>query len=364
MKAVLYSRQLGFLVFLYLLGSAIIFVPESMVGQDVWLATILASLPGLLVLHVLIKIQSMYPGKNIMQVSELILGKVLGKLFNLIYIWSLLLIATLVLFDAMIFIKITYLRTPELFIAVMLILTACYIVNSGVTVIGRLADIYIWPVLLLIIFGFTSSLVLFKLSNITPIVVDIKPILGGAIYGAGWPFTELIVIALLLPYVVDLDVNKKKIYFWYGAGTIALVIRSFLVLGILGSNYMQISRFPFYDVFRLLEFQEFQRVELFFFALFFTTVMIAVIVNGKALTLGFKHLFDMKSTLPLVVPVAFLVLALSYNSYPSDVKYIAMQATSAQFIILPFTFSYPLIVFLLAKLKKAKSETQDVKSET
>ncbi|NLB88414.1 MAG: GerAB/ArcD/ProY family transporter, partial [Syntrophomonadaceae bacterium] len=122
-------------------------------------------------------------------------------------------------------------------------------------------------------------------------------------------------------------------YYCYGVGTLVSVIRSFLVLGILGANYMQLSRFPFYDVFRLLQFQEFQRVELFFFVLFFTTVSFAIILNNQALTLAFKQLFNLKSASTLIIPVGFLVLALCYNSFPSDVKYLATQANSATLII-------------------------------
>lgn len=358
----LFSRQLGLLIFLYLLGSAIIYVPESIVGQDVWIATILASLPGLIVVHALIRIQEMYPGKNIMQVSVLLFGKVLGTILNLAYIWSLLLIASLVLFDAMVFLKIIYPVTPEVPIAIIVILAACYIVHKGITSVGRLADLAAWLVLFLIISAFLFCLTVFDLYNITPVLIDIKPVLGAAVYGAGWPFTELVVIALLFPYVVDLNTNKKKIYFWFGVGTLVSVVRSFLILGVLGSSYMQISRFPFYDVFRLLQFQEFQRVELFFFVLFFTTVSFAIILNNQALTLAFKQLFNLKNAGALFVPVGFLVLALCYNSFPSDVKFLATQATSASFVILPVTFSYPTIIFLMAKWKN-RGQKAEVSSE-
>ncbi|NLB87980.1 MAG: GerAB/ArcD/ProY family transporter, partial [Syntrophomonadaceae bacterium] len=227
MQEGLFSRQLGFLIFLYLLGSAIIYVPESIVGLDVWIATILASLFGLFVLHALIRLQEMYPGQNIMQVSELILGRVLGTIFNLAYIWSLLLIAALVLFDAMVFLKIIYPVTPEIPIAIIVILSSCYIVYKGITPIGRLVDLAVWVVLLLIISAFLSCLTLFEISNITPVLVDIKPVLGAAIYGAGWPFTEIVVIALLIPYVIDLNDNKKTIYYCYGVETLVSVILSF-----------------------------------------------------------------------------------------------------------------------------------------
>ena len=355
----LYSRQLGFLIFMYLLGSALIFVPESIITQDVWISTILASFVGLYLLHILIVLQELYPGQSIMQIAELAFGKLVGQVLNLLYIWSILLVAMLILFDAMVFLKIIYLTTPEILLAIAMMCTSCYVIFHGLIAIGRLSDIFIWPIIALVVLGFAASFPLFDYSNIPPILANVKQIFGGTIYAANWPFAELVVIALLLPYVVDLKKNKKHLYFWFGAGSIALTIRSLLVLGILG-KYLEVSRYPFYDIFRLVQFQEFQRVELFFFILFFTTVMSAIVITHKTLVLGLQHFFRLKSRHALVVPVGFLILALMYDSFPSDVGFLATQAASTVFVTFPIYILYPTMVFIMAKLKHRKNSRKDI----
>ncbi|HZK43885.1 MAG TPA: endospore germination permease [Syntrophomonadaceae bacterium] len=351
----LYSRQLGFMLFLYILGSALIFTPESIIGQDLWVATILGSLVGLLLLHITVVIQGLYPGKDIMQIAELTLGKILGKIFNLIFLWLLLILAILLLFDAMVFLQIIYITTPEILLATLIMLASAFVIYPGIAVGGRLADLFILPVILLIALGFVTSFTLFNYSNITPILANIKPVLGAGLVSASWPFSEVIILAVFFPFVADFDRNKKQIYIWYGLASITLIIRSLLILGVLGYKGLELARFPLYDVFRLIEYQDFQRLELFFFLLFIMTLTAAILALHKVLILNLEHMFALKNSRSLIIPVGFLILALMYDSFPSDIEFLASQASSTIFLTLPPAILYITVIFIAAKIKHRKS---------
>lgn len=355
MKAI-NSRQLSFILFLYILGSALLNIPESVIGRDVYFSTAIASLLGFYILYMIISIQEMYPNLNILQVAELTLGKIGGKILNLFYIWTLFLLTTLILFDIVLFLQLLYPRTPDILITTVVMLCSCYVLFQGITNIGRLGDITIFPMVILIILGFAVSLSLFKFYNILPMFADIKPVLGGSIYAAYWPFTQIIAFAMLLPFVVDLPTKKNLIYYGYIIGSIVLIIRSFITLGVLGSNLMKISHFPFYDIFLLLRFQDFQRVELFFFALFVTLVLTVLIVAHGALTLAVQSFFKLKNNLPLIIPIGLFIIALAYNMFPSSVNFFATQSASVIFFILPINILYPFIIYIAAKIKVAKEK--------
>lgn len=347
----LYSRQLGFLIFNYLLGSALIFVPEKIAGRDLWIVTILGSLIGLYLLYLLISIQELYPENNIMQVAELSLGKLAGKLLNLAFLWGLFMIAILLLFDIMIFVEFIFPNTSPILLTAIIILTSSYALLKGLTIGGRLIDLFIWPTLIALIVGFPILFTLFDFQNTLPLLTNIKPVLGATIYSANWPFAEIIVIAFYLPFVIDLKENKQKLYIWFGLATLVLVIRAILAIGVLGVKHLTVSHFPFYDVIRLLKFQEFQRLELFFFMLFMTLAFTTIFMSYRAFNSGLQQFFGFKDPNLLLFPVGLLLLALMFNTFPSDIKFLATQANSVIFLALPFHVLYPTIVFIAAKVK-------------
>ncbi len=348
----IYSRQLGILLFIFLLGSALIYVPESLITQDVWVATILASLFGFYLLYVLLTIQKMHPGHNIMQVAELTMGRVVGKFFNLFFLWGLLIATILLLYDIVLLLQIIYPKVSGIVLTTTLVLLSGYSIFKGIDTGARLADLYIWLIMPLLILGFVVAATLFNPMNIPPILVNIKPVTGAALYGANWPFGEMVVIALYLPFVIDLKRNQKKLYFWFGLAALFLILRSFMVLGILGSEYLKVARFPFYEIFRLVMFQDFQRVELFFFALFITVGLGAVLIAYRSLTLGIQTFFGLRGGVSLIFPVGLLIIALMFNSFPSDIKYLATQVNSGFLVTLPIYIIYPTLVLIAAKIKQ------------
>ncbi len=354
----IYSRQLGILLFIFLLGSALVYVPESVITQDVWVATTLATLVGLYLLYVLLTIQEMHPDLNIMQVAELSMGRIVGKFFNLLFLWGLLMATILLLFDIVLLLQIIYPKVPSTFLTASLVLLSGYTIFKGISSGARLADLYIWLILPLLILGFAVAATLFNPMYIPPVLTKIKPIIGASIYGANWPFGEMIVIALYLPFVIDLKRNKKKLYFWFGLAALVLILRSFMVLGALCPEYLKVARFPFYEIFRLVMFQDFQRIELFFFALFISVGLGAVLIAYSALNLGIRTFFALGDGFSLVFPVGLLIIALMFNSFPSDIKYLANQANSGFLVTLPIYILYPTITLIAAKIKqKLKKKT-------
>ena len=87
---------------------------------------------------------------------------------------------------------------------------------------------------------------------------------GAVLYGAAWPYLEITVFALLLPMVNDLEKGYPKIVTWFMIAAVVLILRTVLVLAVLGPELTLAYAFPFYKVFRLVEVQNFQRIELFF----------------------------------------------------------------------------------------------------
>lgn len=352
------TQQVAFLMFLQLLGSALIYVPEAATGRNAWASTLLASLLGLYVLMVIIRLQLLFPGVSIFKLSELSLGPIAGKILNLLYLWVVFFVTILYLYDAVTFLRLIFPLAPYLSLRTLLILAAAYCLYKGVVNVARLAEVVIWFIIFFITVGFLASINLLNLANLLPVLAEWKPALGGVIYGANWPYAEISVFALLLPLVSDLKQKSKVLYAWYGAAVLILFLRTVLVVGVLGPELVGSIRFPLYEVFRLVSVQNFQRIELFFFALWFTTGFIAILVYWQGFLLGVKELLSLHDHRPVILPAGLAVIIMSAYIIPSDVFFFQVESAIVPFHSLPAHLIYPALVGLAAKIGYQRIKTK------
>lgn len=358
MQIRIFSQQLAFLMFLQVLGSALIYVPEAIAGRNAWISTLGAILIGFLVLSVIIRLQLMFPGVSIFKISELSLGPILGKLLNTVYLWVVFFIAILYLYDAITLLRILFPLLPAYSLRTIIILTAAYCIYKGITNVAHLAEVVIWFVLFFLIIGFIAPVNFVNFALLRPIFSEWHPLVGGILYGANWPYAEITVFALLLPYVTDLKEGRKTIYKWFGLAALAMTLRTILVISVLGPEWTMASRFPLYDVFRLVAVQNFQRVELFFFALWFITGFMAILVYYQGFLLGLKDLFDLRDYRSVIFPAGLLLLVLSIYMIPSDLYYEKIISATNPVQNLPGNILYPAIVWLAASLSYNKVKTR------
>lgn len=81
--------QLAFMVFPAIFATAILSVPGITMhyaGHDMWMTPIIGSIVGLAAIGISVGLDRLYPGKTLIQSSVLIIGRIPGKLFGLIYI--------------------------------------------------------------------------------------------------------------------------------------------------------------------------------------------------------------------------------------------------------------------------------------
>lgn len=342
------SQQLAVLMFLQLLGSALIFVPEANAGRNALIATILAAPVGFFILAIILRLQMMFPGVSIFKIAELSLGRIPGKIVNSIYLWIVFVISILYLGDLITLLRQLFMLMPQFSLRTLIILTAAFCIYKGVTNIARLGEVVIGFVIMLLILGFLVPLSLVDIDNLKPVLSEWRTVVGALGYVANWPFAEVTVLALLLPLVNDLPTGYRKIVWWYVAAAVVLILRTALVLAVLGTELAQASSFPLYLVFRQVEVQTFQRIELFFFALWFTTSFMAILVYYLGVVLGLKELFGLPSYRSLILPVGLLIVTMSIYTIKSDIYFFQILSFASPFHNLPVNLLYPLLVFLAA----------------
>ncbi|HHW60334.1 MAG TPA: endospore germination permease [Syntrophomonadaceae bacterium] len=340
------SQQLAFLVFLLMLGSALIYVPESMTRQDAWISSLLASLVGLYILWAILFIQKKYPGISIFKISEVVLGRITGKIFNAFYVWLLIVVSMLYLYDIAAFLMLIFPDLPYSILYAIVLLLAAYLLYQGPGIIGRLGESLVFLTLFLVLLGLGMTATSAQWSNLSPVLSDWKPVLAGAIYGANWPYAEVSAFALFLPLLNDLQEKSHKIYIWYLIAVIVLVLRSVMVIATLGPEYTQLSRFPLFSSMRLVRFTHFQRVELFFILLWFITGFSAIAIFYQSLMLALKDFFKLRTYRPLILPTAALLIALCQCSFAANTTFLQFETSVVTFHSLPIHLIYVSAVLL------------------
>lgn len=345
------SQQLSFMTFILLIGSALVYVTGQAARQDAWLACLLGLLPGLYILYAVLKLHNMFPGHRISEISTLVLGRFLGTILNILFFWAAFIFTITLLYDILILLKITYPAIPRTILFPVILLPCIYCLYLGLTVLGRLGELFIWGSLFFAIAGFFIALPLVNLSNLTPVFEAWKPLLAGAIYTADWPFDEVVVWGLFLPLVSDLKQNKKYIYYWYLLGGLVLVMLNLEAIATFGPELTQLFSFPLFEVFRVAGFGEFRRVDVVFLVFWFITDITAVIIFYQGILFLLQDTFRLKGYKPLILPLGLFLMVFALYMIPSDLQYRILDIKYSMFYTFPINLLYPTIILLAAKLR-------------
>lgn len=345
------SRQTAFILFMILVGNALV-APAAGSGNSSWISNLLAALAGWYVLAVIIGVQKAFPGRSIIQITELCLGKLGGKLLNFIYISAIFYATIVYLFDACVIIRTILPFITCYLLRPLIMLAAAYCIYKGVNTVGRLTEILVPIALLLAGLSFILIFIIADFSRLQPVWADWKALLGGIIESAGWPYSSISCLAMLLPFVTDLAAKKKTIYIWYLAGVSVVALRSFLVIAVLGPEMTILLQFPLYASLRMLTLADFQRVELFFFLLWFTGGFVVLMINYLAASLALKDYIGLPRLNPLVLPLGFFLTVISLYMYSSDMEFYALGSVTTPLISLTLNLLYLTIVGAVVKLRK------------
>lgn len=349
------SQQLAFLVFLLPIGSALVYIPGQVAGQDAWIAAILGVIPGLYVLYSIFYINSLFPDQRITGVSTKLLGKIPGTILNILFLWGVLLITLGYIFDISILLRIIYPDFPRTLIEALTILTGIYCLYQGINNMGRLGELFIGPTIFFIIIGLSITIPLANPSNLTPVLGAWKPLIAATLYSADWPFDEVVIWGLFLPLVFGLKENKKKIFQWYLAAALCLLIIYIEVVSILGPELIRLFRFPLYQVVQQAGFGEFKRIELIFLILWFITAFASIVIYFQGINFILQDVFSLQDYKALILPVGLLLVILSPIMFPSDIDYSQLGVKYFPVYTFMINLVYPTVILTASKIHQKRA---------
>lgn len=355
------SQQLSFLVFLMIPGSALVYITGSAAGPSAWLAGLLGLIVGLVLLYIVVKLHDWYPGQRLSAISTTLLGKVPGTLLNLLFLWSVFLTSCHLIYNISILIKVIYPVIPRTIIYPIIVLTCMYCLYKGLTVLGRMGELFFWMSFLFLLMGLGLLLPLVDLSRLRPVFTDWRPLLLGSLYALDWPFAQIVIIGLFIPLVSDLDQKKKRLYQWYFIAGAVFVCFDFAVVGTIGPRLSDLFQFPLFEVFRLAGFGEFKRVEVGFLLLWFIMGITAINIFFQGLAFMVQDILRLSDYKPLLLPLGLCLVVFTTYIFPSDVLHHLLAFKYMPVYTLPVNLLYLLVLFTAALINRPRTARNQMK---
>jgi spore germination protein KB len=350
--------QFGIVVFMFSLGSAALLMPSIVVSiakQDAWISVLSTILVDVLFISLWNRLSKKYPDETIVQFSERILGKLLGKLVGIMYVCFFLYLSALVLRNVGGFITTNVLRqTPELFVQIIFMLTIIYGSYLGLEVISRTSEVlFPWVI---IVFLFTTALLLnhIDLSKLLPVMPDGWQIPLKGIYPLlGFPISELVIVLFIFPFV-DRPKKIKKYSTLFSImtalfGTL-IVMMSISVLGVDVTARSPYAPFDLAKEIRVGKF--FERVEVLVGFIWIMTIFVKLSFSFYAANLASAQLFNLKSYRVTILPYGLFVTALSMIVFRNPAEFSLFTAGAYPFYGLIHGFFIPVLLLLVVQIRE------------
>jgi spore germination protein KB len=344
-----------YLIIGYICGS-ILLIAFLESDHDSWLVAItglIAIIPIALCYVWLFRISG---GKSLIQIHDMVYGKILGKVLSIFYIFYFLMIAILSTRDVAVFFMGFFMpETPMVFFLVAFLMCCAYAVKKGINALARVSFILVIVVLLTVVVLFLLLLGQMDLTNFFPVFeASADEIYRSTQTMATVPYGEFIMFFMIMPYVDE----PKKIAKYSIAGIaiaalvfLNLVFRNTAVLGASSMVFLQ----PSFETLRLINIGDFfNRIEI-IIALNNTSMMfvkssIVLFCTVKSI----EQTFNLREHKPLLIPVSVLVVIFAMTAFATEAEHHYWGRHYAAFFEIPFVVFFPLITLVIAKIRGFK----------
>ncbi|WP_366922853.1 endospore germination permease [Metallumcola ferriviriculae] len=350
--------QLFLIVLFIILPTAILSVPgvtTVLAKQDGWIAVLLATAAGTTMAVVIGMYYKYFPQQSLVGVGEIALGRWLGKLVGIGYIWFILHANSIIIREFGEFLTTAVMpRTPLSVFNISVVILAAWAVYQGLEPIGRMAE-FIFPlvmpatlVVVVLVFRDAEPMRLLPVAH-----QNVKGILAGSMVPASW-MGEVVLVALITPYVYQ----QRRSILWVVAGVIVvglflavITMNATMVFGFQNTRHLL---FPTYSLARIISIGNIiERVESLVMAIWVAGVFLKIAIWFYMLVLVTGETFALRSYKPLIIPYGFVQIALSFWLFNNFMEFISFIGTTwPVYSIGIFELGIPVIVLLIALVRR------------
>lgn len=281
-------------------------------GRDSWLSLLITIIPAILIGLTVALLSLRYPGCSMVEYTQIILGKWLGRLVVIMFLFYFMHEASLSIrgFGEFYTSAITP-RTPIVVYFIAILILAGYAIRCGLEVLARTNQAIL---LFLIPIGIMASILTHKdkdYQNFLPILEDgIVTVFPGVLSLVSL-YSSFFVLSMVFQNLSNTKQLKK-----YSLLTMLILVVMFIgpitgVIAIYGEERATGLYFPTFQILRDIEIGTFQRIDILGILLWSLGNFSKVALFLYAIVLGFAQLFKLDDFKILVVPVGALLTIIS-----------------------------------------------------
>jgi spore germination protein KB len=337
----------------FILGSSIITSPAASAGHDSWIANLIGVMEALLIVGVFCALANQFKDKTLIEINDLVYGRILGKVISLIFIWYIFHLGALILIHfGQFFVTEIYTETPMAVLLIGMVAVCASTVGRGIEVLARSSTVMVSFISILIITDLALATPYMNIKNLLPVLdLPVGKLLTAAHSAAAFPYAETVAFTMIFTFL-----NNRKGRYAPAATAILisgltltlLVLRNTLVLGPMQSNYV----YPSYEAVQMVDLIDIlSRLEVVVavFFIFSIYIKLSVLLYGTAL--GLSQVFNLRSYRPLIIPVGILMIILALTNVGSTVDLYTFIDKGYPIYAPLFQLGIPLITLIVAKLR-------------
>lgn len=301
-----------------------------------------------------------FPDQSLIGYSKRVLGRWLGGLAGLLYIWYGVHLGALVLRNFGEFLVSTILPATPISVPVLFLMAVCaYGVRHGLEVLGRAAQVITGVVLVQVLLDFLLLVKDFRWERLMPVFGEgIVPILKEAFAVLAFPFGETILFALLLPMARPTRQIRPTVTLTMAGVVLLLAIITIRNVGVLGVHIVGTELFPTFGATRIIEVADFvTRLDALVVGSWVATGFVKVAVCILVTARGAAEWAGVQEYRPLVLPLGAIMAALSVILYDNTSEMATFAFTTYPIYSFPLHTLVPLLLLSVAAVRGLRAKT-------
>lgn len=348
------GSQLFSLLFLFLIGSAIILPRGPVAGHDNWIAVVLAIGLGCGLGWLYAHLATQHPGLSLIEIAEHALGVWAGKVIGLLYLVYAFHLGALVLRNVEeLTLTVILSKTPPLVIEATLMLLVLWAVHEGVEVIARCAQLTIVLVFFQLVVSYLLQVHDMEIEFFLPLAENgWMPIVEATWQITTFPFGEAVLFAMILPALEPPRQAKKVVFYaMLVAGLVLLAdtARNTLVF----SNLTAKLQFPSFLAFAYISVIDFlERLEPVAFVVWLLAGFFKISICLHVAAVCLKQTVKVRTHRPFLPVLAILMVLVTRWLYENQAQMFAFADRVWPYYSLPFQVGIPLLVLAAVLVRK------------
>lgn len=358
MNSKITDKQALVIVILFTIGTSTVTTPGRIAKENAWISIILAFIIFIPIALIYSRIFEKFPGKNILQICDTVLGKFFGKIFNLLFVSHFFITSAALLRNLGDFIYgVGPQETPMEVNMILLGILGILGLYGGINILARWSIIMLPIILFILLIPFPFLIPQMKIDRVLPVMYNgISPVIKGSLSTLSFPISQSFVFLMVFENIRDAKSFKKILLKGVFIGMLVLLIVVFcILLTIGGDNYLNAYLTSDVALRRLTIGKLFERVEIVILQTFIYTIFLKFSIMFIATMKGIGHVFNLKNYKAISLIIIFFAVNIGYILYPNSMEGIEFIINIWPPYALTFQVVLPFILWIISEIKTKSS---------